>query len=165
LNLLEQKEYRPNVAVIIVNLSGKVLWCQRKQHDGWQFPQGGIDKGETPVEAALRETKEEVGLDEHDIEIVYESQQWFRYKVPKEKRTGYFTKKIFFGQKQKWFLARLLSDENKIDLNAYRPIEFDKWVWANYWHPINAVVSFKKETYRQALLSILPEYNKLTKKL
>ena len=165
MNLLEQKEYRPNVAVIIVNLSGKVLWCQRKQHDGWQFPQGGIDKGETPVEAALRETKEEVGLDEHDIEIVYESQQWFRYKVPKEKRTGYFTKKIFFGQKQKWFLARLLSDENKIDLNAYRPIEFDKWVWANYWHPINAVVSFKKETYRQALLSILPEYNKLTKKL
>jgi len=165
LNLLEQKEYRPNVAVIIVNLSGKVLWCQRKQHDGWQFPQGGIDKGETPVEAALRETKEEVGLDEHDIEIVYESQQWFKYKVPKEKRTGYFTKKIFFGQKQKWFLARLLSDENKIDLNAYRPIEFDKWVWANYWHPINAVVSFKKETYRQALLSILPEYNKLTKKL
>lgn len=162
---MEQKEYRPNVAVIIVNLSGKVLWCQRKQHDGWQFPQGGIDKGETPVEAALRETKEEVGLDEHDIEIVYESQQWFKYKVPKEKRTGYFTKKIFFGQKQKWFLARLLSDENKIDLNAYRPIEFDKWVWANYWHPINAVVSFKKETYRQALLSILPEYNKLTKKL
>tara|TARA_B100001013_G_scaffold290742_1_gene190609 strand:- start:6 stop:494 length:489 start_codon:yes stop_codon:yes gene_type:complete len=162
---LEQKEYRPNVAVIIVNLSGKVLWCQRKQHDGWQFPQGGIDKGETPVEAALRETKEEVGLGEHDIEIVYESQQWFKYKVPKEKRTGYFTKKIFFGQKQKWFLARLLSDENKIDLNAYRPIEFDKWVWANYWHPINAVVSFKKETYRQALLSILPEYNKLTKKL
>ncbi len=165
MNLLEQKEYRPNVAVIIVNLSGKVLWCQRKQHDGWQFPQGGIDKGETPVEAALRETKEEVGLGEHDIEIVYESQQWFKYKVPKEKRTGYFTKKIFFGQKQKWFLARLLSDENKIDLNAYRPIEFDKWVWANYWHPINAVVSFKKETYRQALLSILPEYNKLTKKL
>ncbi len=162
---MEQKEYRPNVAVIIVNLSGKVLWCQRKQHDGWQFPQGGIDKGETPVEAALRETKEEVGLGEHDIEIVYESQQWFKYKVPKEKRTGYFTKKIFFGQKQKWFLARLLSDENKIDLNAYRPIEFDKWVWANYWHPINAVVSFKKETYRQALLSILPEYNKLTKKL
>ena len=86
---MEQKEYRPNVAVIIVNLSGKVLWCQRKQHDGWQFPQGGIDKGETPVEAALRETKEEVGLDEHDIEIVYESQQWFKYKVPKEKRTGY----------------------------------------------------------------------------
>ena len=165
MNLLQQKKYRPNVAVIIVNLSGKVLWCQRKQHDGWQFPQGGIDKGETPVEAALRETKEEVGLDEHDIEIVYESQQWFKYKVPKEKRTGYFTKKIFFGQKQKWFLARLLSDENKIDLNAYRPIEFDKWVWANYWHPINAVVSFKKETYRQALLSILPEYNKLTKKL
>ena len=165
MNLLQQKKYRPNVAVIIVNQSGKVLWCRRKQHDGWQFPQGGIDKGETPVEAALRETKEEVGLDEHDIEIVYESQQWFKYKVPKEKRTGYFTKKIFFGQKQKWFLARLLSDENKIDLNAYRPIEFDKWVWANYWHPINAVVSFKKETYRQALLSILPEYNKLTKKL
>ena len=164
-DLIDKNGYRANVGIVLMNQQKELFFAKRRYQSGWQFPQGGIDKGETPVEAALRETKEEVGLDEHDIEIVYESQQWFRYKVPKEKRTGYFTKKIFFGQKQKWFLARLLSDENKIDLNAYRPIEFDKWVWANYWHPINAVVSFKKETYRQALLSILPEYNKLTKKL
>ena len=92
---MQQKKYRPNVAVIIVNQSGKVLWCRRKQHDGWQFPQGGIDKRETPVEAVLRETKEEVGLDENDIEIVYESQQWFKYQVPKAKRKRYFKKDIF----------------------------------------------------------------------
>ena len=160
-----QNKYRSNVAVIIVNKAAKVLWCRRKEHDGWQFPQGGIDYGETALEAALRETKEEVGLASHDIEIVYESQQWFKYEVPKERRVGYFTRKKFLGQKQKWFLAKLVSEDSKIDLNASRPVEFDKWMWANYWHPLDSVVTFKKETYRQAMLTMLPEYNKLTKKL
>ena len=165
MNLLQQKKYRPNVAVIIVNQSGKVLWCRRKQHDGWQFPQGGIDKGETPVEAVLRETKAEGGLDENDIEIVYESQQWFKYQVPKEKRKRYFKKDIFKGQKQKWFLAKLLSDDSKINLRANMPVEFDEWVWANYWYPLHSVIAFKKEIYKKALLTILPEYNKLRKNL
>ena len=61
--------YRPNVAIIILNKEGKSLWCRRKQHDGWQFPQGGIDDGETPLEAVLRETEEEVGLKESEIKI------------------------------------------------------------------------------------------------
>ncbi len=156
-----QREYRLNVAIVIVNLSGKVLWCQRKEHDGWQFPQGGIDKGETPLEAAIRETKEEVGLDSKDIEIVHESQDWFKYEVPKDKRSRYFTGKKFVGQKQKWFLARLLSDDTNINLKTTRPVEFDNWIWASYWHALNTVVPFKKEVYREALLSILPEYNQL----
>lgn len=160
-----QKKYRSNVAIIIINRFGKVLWCQRKQHDGWQFPQGGIDKGESPKEAVLRETKEEVGLSSNDIEIVYESEEWFKYEVPKEKRSRYFTKKIFFGQKQKWFLAKLLSDDTKINLRTNKHIEFDKWVWVNYWYPLSTVIQFKKETYRKALLTIVPEYNKLTKKI
>ena len=104
-----------------------------------------------------------LGLDENDIEIVYESQQWFKYQVPKAKRKRYFRKDIFKGQKQKWFLAKLLSDDNKINLRANMPVEFDKWVWANYWYPLHSVIAFKKEIYKKALLTILPEYNKLRK--
>lgn len=161
----EQEEYRSNVAIIIVNQFGKVLWCQRKEHDGWQFPQGGVDKGETPREAVLRETREEVGLDSNDINIVYECEKWFKYEVPKAKRRRYFKKSIFKGQKQKWFLAKLLSDDSKINLRANMPVEFDEWVWANYWYPLHSVIEFKKEIYKKALLTILPEYNKLRKNL
>ena len=160
-----QEEYRSNVAIIIVNQFGKVLWCQRKEHDGWQFPQGGIDKGETPREAVLRETREEVGLDSNDINIVYECEKWFKYDVPKVKKSYYFKRNIFKGQKQKWFLAKLLSDDNKINLRANTPVEFDEWVWANYWYPLHSVIAFKKEIYKKALLTILPEYNKLRKTL
>ena len=160
-----QEEYRSNVAIIIVNQFGKVLWCQRKEHDGWQFPQGGVDKGETPREAVLRETREEVGLDSNDINIVYECEKWLKYEVPKAKRRRYFKKNIFKGQKQKWFLAKLLSDDKKINLRVNMPVEFDKWVWANYWYPLHSVIAFKKEIYKKALLTILPEYNKLRKAL
>ena len=81
---MENKDnYRPNVAIIIVNKAGKVLWGKRKDGYGWQFPQGGLDNGESTVEAIYRETKEEVGLDKEDIRIVNESEGWFKYKVPK----------------------------------------------------------------------------------
>ena len=157
--------YRPNVAVIVINNFGKVLWCQRIEHDGWQFPQGGIDQGETPKEAALREVKEEVGLGSNDIEIIYETQDWFKYEVPKEKRRKYFSRVNFIGQKQKWFLAKLLTDDSRINLKASLPAEFDRWIWSTYWYPLQTVVPFKKEAYRQALIEILPEYNNLIAKV
>ena len=156
--------YRPCVAIVIINNSGKVLWCRRVEHDGWQFPQGGIDKGESPREAILRETEEEVGLSPTDIEILHETKDWFKYEVPKNKRPRYFRKNIYKGQKQKWFLAKLVSNEKKIKLNATRPIEFDNWLWSTYWYPLSTVVDFKREVYREALISILPEYNKQTSK-
>ncbi len=142
---MSSEEYRPCVAAVIVGPKNQVLWCQRLEHDGWQFPQGGIDQGESPLEAVLRETKEEVGLEEQDLEIVFETKDWFKYDVPRDKRPKYFRKNIYKGQKQKWF----------------RPIEFDKWVWSSYWYPLKTIVPFKKEVYRRALLHLLPEYNKL----
>ena len=81
---MENKEdYRPNVAIIIVNKAGKILWCRRKDGYGWQFPQGGLDKDESPIDAIYRETQEEVGLEKEDIRIIKESEEWFDYKVPK----------------------------------------------------------------------------------
>ena len=64
------ENYRPNVAIIILNNSGQILWCKRKDGNGWQFPQGGLDKGESPLEAIYRETQEEVGLERKDIRII-----------------------------------------------------------------------------------------------
>ena len=88
---MENKEnYRPNVAIIIVNRMGKVLWCRRKDGYGWQFPQGGLDNGETTVEAIYRETQEEVGLEKEDLRIIKESEDWFDYKVPEHRIPKYF---------------------------------------------------------------------------
>ena len=90
-----EEEYRPCVAAVIVGPLNKVLWCQRIDHDGWQFPQGGIDRGESPLEAVLRETKEEVGLEEQDIEIIFETKSWFKYDVPRDKRPKYFRRNVY----------------------------------------------------------------------
>ena len=88
--------YRPNVGIVLFNNAGQVLWARRSRHDGWQFPQGGIDKNETPKQAVLRETKEEVGLDSKDIKIIYELSEWLKYDVPKDRRSTYFFKKNKF---------------------------------------------------------------------
>jgi len=157
--LFNQQSYRPNVAIIIVNKYGQVLWCKRKSDDGWQFPQGGIDKKETPKEAILRETEEEVGLKREDLKIIYESKKWYRYEVPEERRPSYFiSKNKFLGQEQKWFLAELLSEDSNINLKSSNTIEFKKWNWVSYWYPLSSVIWFKKTVYRQALQELLPSY-------
>ena len=155
------ENYRPNVAIIILNNSGQILWCKRKDGNGWQFPQGGLDKGESPLEAIYRETQEEVGLERKDIRIIKETQEWFNYKVPEDRLPKYFRLKNskFIGQTQKWFLAEILCEDCRINLNASSPIEFVDWTWSSYWHPLNGGVDFKKATYRKVLKSFLPDYN------
>ena len=155
------ENYRPNVAIIILNKAGQILWCKRKDGNGWQFPQGGLDKGESPLEAIYRETREEVGLERKDIRIIKETQEWFNYKVPEDRLPKYFRFKNskFIGQTQKWFLAEILCEDYRINLNASSPIEFVDWTWSSYWHPLNGGVDFKKDTYRKVLKSFLPDYN------
>ena len=160
-----KENYRPNVAIIIVNRKGRILWCKRKDGNGWQFPQGGLDPGESPKEAIYRETKEEVGLDKEDIGIIKESEEWFNYKVPKNRIPKYFRlgDSKFVGQTQKWFLAEILCDDSKINLNASSPVEFEDWTWSSYWHPIDGGVDFKKSTYRKVLKEFLPYYHSFVK--
>ncbi|MBE20504.1 MAG: RNA pyrophosphohydrolase [Gammaproteobacteria bacterium] len=160
--MIEKDIYRPCVAIIIVNKAGQVLWCRRKNQNGWQFPQGGIDGNESPLEAVMRETYEEVGLGKEDIKIIKETDEWYKYDVPKDTRK-YFRKQTYKGQKQKWFLAKLISSEKRINLSANRPIEFDKWTWVNYWYPLKACISFKREAYRKALNNLSGTYNNISK--
>ena len=157
---MKEALYRPNVGIIIFNRDGKILWCKRKQGDGWQFPQGGIDEGETPQDAIYRETYEEVGLETQKIKVVRENDRWINYDVPKDKIPKYFSFKNrrFKGQTQKWFLAEFLGNDEDINLSVHNQIEFSEWRWSTYWHPIIGGVEFKRDAYRKVLNDLLPYY-------
>jgi putative (di)nucleoside polyphosphate hydrolase len=148
--VIDTEGFRANVGIIICNKSGQVFWARRYGQHSWQFPQGGIDKGETAEEAMFRELNEEVGLTQKDVKIEAVSRNWLRYKLPKRLvRKG--TDPVCIGQKQKWFLLSLTCNESAVDLTAFGHPEFDDWRWVSYWYPIRNVVSFKRDVYRRAM--------------
>ena len=153
----EESNYRLNVGLIIVNNYGKVLICKRKNSNQWQFPQGGIDNGESPIEAAKREIFEEVGIKPSKIKVLGKIKDWVKYEIPKELAKKSFKKKGIVGQKQKWFIFKIKS-EACISFVNDPDNEFDDFAWVSYWRPIALIVSFKKEVYRNVLAELLPIY-------
>ncbi len=135
----------------MANTHGRLLWARRiGGRDAWQFPQGGINKGESPEQALYRELEEEVGLTAANVEILGRTRGWLRYRLPKRYiRTGQTP--LCVGQKQKWFLLRLLEDDKAVRLDLNKKPEFDHWQWVSYWYPLNNVVSFKRDVYRRAM--------------
>jgi len=138
------------VGIIIFNDDGQLLWTKRLGQDAWQFPQGGVQRHESPEEALLRELNEEVGLAPEDVEIIACTDRWLRYRLPRH-LIRQNSHPVCIGQKQKWFLLRLLSDTEKIRFDMSDKPEFDHWRWVSYWYPVNQVVSFKRKVYRKAL--------------
>ena len=139
-------EYRPCVGILLVNHEGKA-WVGRRIDmppgmSAWQMPQGGIDPGEMPAQAALRELYEETGTDK--AEIIAESQQWLHYDLPKVIRTGW--RRRWRGQKQKWFLMRFVGEDIDIDLTRHEA-EFDAWKWVAPAELPGLVVAFKRAVY------------------
>ena len=153
----EESNYRLNVGLIIVNNYGKVLICKRKNSNQWQFPQGGIDEGESPIEAAKREIFEEVGIKPSKIKVLGKIKDWVKYEIPKELAKKSFKKKGIVGQKQKWFIFKIKT-EACISFVNDPDNEFDDFAWVSYWRPIALIVSFKKEVYRNVLAELLPIY-------
>lgn len=154
--IISRNGFRLNVGIIIVNNANKLLWCQRTgQKNAWQFPQGGIRRGETLKEAMFRELKEELGLNHKDIQHLFSTPKWLYYRLPKQYRQTY-SKPYCIGQKQKWFLVRLLTDDKKIKLDYSDFPEFDRFRWVNYWYPIDHVINFKREVYKKALAFFAP---------
>lgn len=153
--MIDADGFRPNVGIILSNSAGQVLWARRSGHDAWQFPQGGISENESPEEAMYRELWEEVGLETPDVKIICSTRGWLRYRLP-QRFVRHDNRPVCIGQKQKWFLLQLQSDDTRVVLNKTHPPEFDGWRWVSYWYPLNQVVSFKREVYRKALIELAP---------
>jgi len=148
--MLDRDGFRPNVGIILCNPQNKVFWGKRIREHAWQFPQGGIDHGESPEVAMYRELMEEVGLRPEHVEILGRTRDWLRYEVPsnwikREWRSSYR------GQKQIWFLLRLVGRDTDVSLRATKHPEFDAWRWSEYWVPLEDVVEFKRDVYKMAL--------------
>jgi len=148
--VIDADGYRANVGIILSNQEGKVMWARRVGQDAWQFPQGGIGANEKPQDAMYRELWEETGLKKKDVDILTSTNSWLRYKLPK-RLIRKNSEPRCIGQKQIWFLLRLLSSEQEFDLAASRKPEFDGWKWVNYWYPIEDGVFFKRRVYQCAL--------------
>lgn len=148
--MLDKDGYRPNVGIILCNAQNQVFWGKRIREHSWQFPQGGIKYGETPEQAMFRELMEEVGLQEQHVRILGRTKDWLHYDVPqnwirREWRGSYR------GQKQIWFLLRLVGRDCDVKLRATNHPEFDAWRWSDYWSPLETVIEFKRDVYLKAL--------------
>jgi putative (di)nucleoside polyphosphate hydrolase len=151
--MLDKDGYRPNVGIILVNARNEVFWGKRIREHSWQFPQGGIQRGETPEQAMYRELHEEVGLRPEHVRIIGRTRDWLRYEVPqnwvRREWRGHYR-----GQKQIWFLLRLVGRDSDVCLRASEHPEFDAWRWHDYWIPLDTVIEFKRGVYQQALTEL-----------
>lgn len=140
--------YRPCAGVVLLNRDGLIFAGQRLDRpDAWQMPQGGIDEGETPTQAALRELTEETGITADRVELLTEASDWLYYDLPPE-LLGKVWKGKYRGQKQKWFLLRFLGEDRDIDIKTDHP-EFDRWCWMAADDLIAHIVPFKQDVYRK----------------
>lgn len=146
--------YRKGVGVMMVNRDAQVFVARRidMPSEAWQMPQGGIDEGESPVEAALRELKEETGTDK--AEIVAESREWLRYDLPADLVPKIWNGR-FRGQIQKWFLARFTGKDSDIDIETDHP-EFLDWKWTPLSTLPDLIVPFKRQLYRELVAEFAP---------
>jgi len=148
---LEKLPYRRNVGVVLINSDGLIFVGQRIDNPGpaWQMPQGGIDKGEKPKEAALRELGEETGVRPELVEKVAKTQDWVTYDLPDE-LIGQIWGGKYRGQKQKWFLYRFLGQDGDVNIATEHP-EFSVWQWMAAAELIEQIVPFKRAVYEAVL--------------
>lgn len=148
--MIDKDGYRPNVGIILCNARNEVFWGKRVRQHAWQFPQGGIDHGESPEQAMYRELMEEVGLAPEHVRILGRTQNWLRYDVPRH-WSRRDCRGHYRGQKQIWFLLRLTGRDCDVCLRASTHPEFDAWRWNSYWVAMETVVEFKRDVYHAAL--------------
>lgn len=141
--------------MILANDAGELLWARRVGQNAWQFPQGGIQRNESPEAALYRELNEEVGLGPSDVAVLGSTRGWLHYRLPRHliRRRQ---RPTCIGQKQVWFLLRLRTADTRVRLDATAEPEFDTWSWVPYWYPLEEIVSFKRDVYAQALDELAP---------
>jgi putative (di)nucleoside polyphosphate hydrolase len=148
--------YRPCVGVMLANRDGHVFVGQRIDNPGpaWQMPQGGVDEGETPRDAALRELWEETGVPADKVEIVAETAGWVPYDLPHD-LVPKLWKGRFRGQEQKWFLMRFTGEDADVNIDTEHP-EFSEWRWLPPEELAGAIVPFKRAVYETVLAELGP---------
>ncbi|MEL7012292.1 MAG: RNA pyrophosphohydrolase [Pseudomonadota bacterium] len=143
--------YRPCAGVMLINRSGEVFVGQRKESDvpAWQMPQGGIDAGESPRDAALRELEEETGVSADLVHVEAETRDWLRYDLP-ENLLGKVWKGKYRGQEMKWFLMRFHGEDADVNI-VTKHQEFSEWRWLPAAELSANIVPFKRAVYDQVL--------------
>jgi len=153
--MLDSDGYRFNVGIVIINDKNQVFWAKRTKKNAWQFPQGGIKKGEKAEQAMYRELKEETGITRNYVRVLGRTEDWLYYDVPNS-FIKLENRKVYKGQKQIWFLLKFEGKFENIDIPEENGAEFDSWMWIDYADPPKLVVDFKKKVYTSALLELAP---------
>ena len=153
-DLIDEDGYRANVAIVLTNDKQHVFWAGRANRRGWQFPQGGIRTGESPMEAMYRELGEEIGLREDQVDVIGHTGEWLHYRLPRRYQRSH-SHPVCVGQKQRWYLLRL-SGEESFRFDTSDSPEFDRWCWVDFWYPLRNVIFFKRRVYRRALEQLAP---------
>ena len=145
----EALPYRPGVGIMLVNPANRVFVGQRFDStvEAWQMPQGGIDDGEKPKQAALRELWEETGIRKDQVEKIAKARDWVHYDLPDD-LLGKVWKGRYKGQKQRWFLFRFLGQDSDVNIVTEHP-EFSVWGWKTRDEMLGAIVPFKRAVYSQ----------------
>ena len=148
------RPYRPGVGIMLVNHDNEVFIAQRLDHpsDAWQMPQGGIEEGQKPEEAAFRELEEEIGT--HEAVLLAMSSEQYKYEIPGS-LSGRLWKGKYRGQTQTWFLMRCTGKDEDINLETERP-EFISWRWAPIDELIDLIVHFKRDVYKAVIEEFKP---------
>lgn len=147
---IDEEGFRANVGIILTDATGKLLLGGRVSNKGWQFPQGGMLVGEDPAVAMYRELQEEIGLQQHDVELLGVTRDWIRYRLP-NKYVRRHSKPLCIGQKQRWFMLQMNCPTDKLRFDLGNEAEFDRVRWVDFWRPVNEVIYFKRRVYAQAL--------------
>jgi len=149
-DFIDAQGYRANVGIVLIRDGGEVFLGSRSDGRGWQFPQGGVQREESPEQALFRELHEEIGLGPEDVEVIATTRDWLRYRLPRQ-YVRRRSRPLCIGQKQRWFLLRMLGDDERLRFDTTSRPEFDDWRWVDYWHPVREVIFFKRVVYAQAL--------------
>jgi putative (di)nucleoside polyphosphate hydrolase len=149
----DPKLYRPNVGLALFHRKGPVFLGRRYGAEGpyqWQMPQGGVDRGEKPVDAAFRELEEEIGVTQRHVDLLEEAADWLYYDFPTDIRTKMKPRGRYMGQRQKWFAFRFTGRDADIRLDTHTP-EFSDWRWAALETAPELVIPFKRPTYEEVV--------------